>query len=274
MTAIPKHPDFCHRPLVTDIPAVSVAGLPAALRAFCHRPLCYRLNHLQSRYDVAFDGYSYPGQEDSRNQGPEDRLHSFVFSDFSPQEKYPPEFQAFISTCWAPLCRQVHALEQSLLLALGLAPVASQHQRHFGHMMSANYYPAGNPVQPGSSPLRLSAHPDVSLLTVFVQGLGHGFQYRDPTGCWRDAPVTHTVTVFAGELLEWLSDGTVPALRHRVRQQPNDSERFSFALFSLPQPGASLHSIAGATISTEDWYRLHLSQWDDTGYSRQDISRP
>jgi len=259
---------------VTDLPAISLANLPAALKGFCLQPLPYRLQHLQSTYEIAFDGYSYPGQQDSRNQGPEDHLHSFVFSDFSPRECYPQQFQAFIRDQWAPLCRQVHALEQSILLALGLESIASQHQRHFGHMMSANYYPAARQTGVDSSGLRLSAHPDVSLLTVFLQGLGPGFEYRDAAGCWCDAPVRQRVTVFAGELLEWLSDGTVPALRHRVSESADNGDRFSFALFSLPQPGTELASIEGAKITTEDWYRLHLEQWDNPGYNHQEISRP
>lgn len=263
-----------HRPFLTERPAISLPGLRAALRAFCQQPPAYRREHLQDRYRVAFDGYSYPGQDDSRNQGPEDQLHSFVFSDFSAPDRYPREFQAFITRHWPSLCRQVQQLEQELLQDLGLGAIAGQQARDFGHMMSANYYPAG--ARPGKdrAQLRLSAHPDVSLLTVFIQGLGPGFQYRDSDGKWRDAKIEPRVTVFAGDLLEWLTDGAIPALQHRVRRQADDAERFSFALFSLPRPGAVLASLGGKRISTEDWYRLHLSQWDDGAYSDQATLRP
>ncbi|WP_162846037.1 2OG-Fe(II) oxygenase family protein [Seongchinamella sediminis] len=250
-----------------------MAQLPKALRAFCQRPLADRREYLQSRYRVAFDGYSYPGQEDSCNQGPQDQLHSFVFSDFSPREHYPLELQAFIRCRWAVLCRQVQALEQAILQDLGLAAIARQHRRHFGHMMSANYYPPPDQPGAGTPGLRLSAHPDVSLLTVFIQGLGPGFQYRDTDGAWRDAPLVPRVTVFAGELLEWLTNGAIPALQHRVRAQAGGDERFSFALFSLPRPGAVVARPGGASITTEDWYRLHLNQWD-AAYNHQEMSRP
>lgn len=245
------------------MPALSLADLPARLKDFCLAPRSYRLGYQQSSYDIAFDGYSYPGQTDSLNQGPEDQLHSFVFSDFSSPAHYPSEFQGFIKTHWGALCAEIQAVEQSILLALGLDTIARQQRQRFGHMMSANYYPDVD--QTDSSGLRLSPHPDVSLLTVFLQGLGEGFQYQDADGQWRDPGTTQTVTVFAGELLEWLTDGAVPALKHRVRYQDSTAERYSFALFSLPQPGAVLHSQQGKTITTEGWYRLHLSQWDDPG---------
>ena len=274
MTASAEREKYFHKPVVTDLPALSLAGLPADLKRFCHMPMDYRLNYRQHNYGVAFDGYSYPGQQDSLNQGPEDELHSFVFSDFSPANHYPAEFQAFLSEQWHELCRKIKALEQAILQTLELDNIAALPRSCFGHMMSANYYPQSATPRCSLPDLRLSPHPDVSLLTVFIQGLGDGFQYQDAAGDWHNAPVAQRVTVFAGELLEWLSDGEIPALRHRVRWQDAQAERFSFALFSLPQPGAILTSTGGSNISTEEWYRLHLSQWDAVGYSHQDTSSP
>ena len=254
--------DLHHQPFVTDLGAISLHGLPDSLRAFCHAPLQYRQQHLQKCYGVAFDGYSYPGQEDSLNQGAEDQLHSFVFSDFSPLQRYPEEFHGYIQQYWSSLCAQVQQLEQELLKAMGLSAIAEQHALMFGHMMSANYFPARIQQLPPAD-LRLSAHPDVSLLTVFLPGIGEDFQYQDAAGQWRNATTSGRVTVFAGELLEWLTDGAIPALNHRVKHSEKPAERFSFALFSLPMPGVELTSLGGRKITTEDWYQLHLSQWDD-----------
>lgn len=258
-----------HRPLITDLPARSPGTLPDALRRFCHSPASYRKCFAQSQFATAFDGYSYPGQQDSLNQGPEDQLHSFVLSDFSTPTRYPDELQPFLHQHWQELTRWTRAVEQHVLKELSLTHIALQHQSLCSHMLSANYYPA--PATPQSADretgsaadLRLSPHPDVSLLTVMFSGLGEGFQYQDSNGCWVDAPPTDRVVVFAGDLLQWLTDGAIPALNHRVKQTGNEGERFSFALFSLPRPGASLLSNAGHQITTEDWYRLHLSQWDE-----------
>jgi isopenicillin N synthase-like dioxygenase len=262
--------DLHHQILVTDLPALSVNAPASALRRFCHRPRAYRQGFLQSRYATAFDGYSYPGQRDSLNQGPEDELHSFVVSDFSPPAMYPAELQPILDRHWQQLTRSAHAIEQRILQDLGLTGIAQQHASCFGHMLSANYYPAphaGSYAVDALAPapetrLRLSPHPDVSLLTVLFGGIGNDFQYQDGNGHWVDAPPTDRIAVLAGDLLQWLTDGAIPALQHRVKQGVNSGERFSFALFSLPRPGAKLRSDAGRSITTEDWYRLHLSQWD------------
>lgn len=270
--------DLYYKPLVTDIPALPRLELESALRAFCQAPEYYRLQYLQASYGVAFDGYSYPGQSDSLNQGEEDWLHSFVFSDFYPPERYPRELRSYVRQQWPGIKGVVSALEQQVLSELGLASICEQYMQNFAHMMSANYFPpvettassfdqrlhpeSGRPGSNGVDGLRLSAHPDVSLLTVFITGIGEDFQYRDAAGNWVDAPATDTIAVFPGDLMQWLTDGGVPALEHRVKQGADRDERFSFALFSLPRPGATLISNAGNRISTEQWFRLHLSQWD------------
>jgi len=257
------HPLLSNAPFITDIPVFELHDLPAALRSFSARPFSERQRYTQDNYGVAFDGYSWPGQVDSLNQGPEDGLHSFVFSDFLHPTRYPREFQPFLASHWPAVSAAVRELEQSVLTELELAQVASQHRRHFGHMMSANFYPAltGSSFSPGG--LRLTEHPDVSLLTVFPFGIVSEFQYRDANGDWVDLPTCNRVVVFAGDLLQWITDGEVAALHHRVARRPGDSaERFSFALFSLPKPGETLCDKRGNNISAEDWYRLHLSQWD------------
>jgi 2OG-Fe(II) oxygenase superfamily len=255
--------NFVHTPYLTDIPALPLPHLADSLRDFCRAVPEYRQRYLQQNYGTAFDGYSFPGQKDSLNQGPEDHLHSFVFSDFYSLDRYPPEFHTFIHEHWSSLCHQVQAVEQRILTELGLESIASQFTSNFGHMMSANYYPGLKHTDTGKDAVRLSAHPDVSLLTVFPQGLGKDFQYQDVDGQWRDAPETDRLTLFAGDLLQWLTEGEIPALNHRVKHSDSSGERFSFALFSLPMPAIILTSVSGNTITTEDWYRLHLSQWDD-----------
>lgn len=257
-------------PLYTGLPALGPCCLPDALRRFCERTPGYRSRYLQQHFGPALEGYSFPGQEDSLNQGPEDALHSFVLSDNFPIERYPPELQSFLSQQWPTITRSVHLLEQQILARLGLKDIANQHRQLFQHTLSANYFPAL--PQPGAGRahdattpaklLRLSAHPDVSLLTVFFNGLSEGFQYRNADQQWVDAPVTSTITVFPGELLEWMTDGAISALQHRVRTTSAGIERFSFALFSLPAPDAVLTSNAGQTITTEQWHRKHLEQWD------------
>lgn len=254
--------------VVTSVPALAPGELPARLRSFVQASAAHRRKYLQERFGYAFDGYSYMGQADSRNQGAEDMLHSFVFSDFYPAHRYPRELRPYIDGAWPPLKRFVRSIEARLLAALGLDHVVEQH-RAMGHMMSANYYPPveedGDDVN--SADLRLTEHPDASLVTVFPFGLEDDFEYLDAQGRWRTAPATRTVAAFPGHLLEWMSGGRVKAVNHRVRLSDcRHSERFSFALFSLPFPEATLrreHGRSGrSSMRAEDYLRWHLSLWD------------
>lgn len=248
-------------PVVVGPPTLGVGDLPQRLKAFVGSDQTHRRKYLQERFGFAFDGYSYMGQTDSRNQGAADLLHSFVFSDFYAVHRYPPELRPYIETRWPVLTRVVREIESALLDELGLDLVTAQHRR-MAHMMSANYYP---PVAPESAPVRLTEHPDASLVTVFPFGVDDDFEYQDPAGRWRRLPSSRAVA-FAGHLLEWMSGGRAKALNHRVRLDQPRGERFSFALFSLPHPDAVLRRAAVGegppTMTTAEYLRWHLSRWD------------
>ncbi len=258
-------------PIVTEIPALPPADLPERLRAFVAKPKAYRHRYLQSACEGTFDGYSYPGQTDSMNQGADDALHSFVFSDFQPASAYPREFQRFLREDWRALTRFAAEVERSVLYELGVEDIVEQYKQSFGHMMSSNYYPPAPHSGAVAGP-RLTEHPDVSLLTVFPFGIDRGFEYQDASGNWRPLDSlagSRRVCVFAGELLEWLTNGSIKALNHRVRWAPG--ERFSFSLFSLPYPGTTIRRTcpdrrAGTgpkseAISVEAYIEAHLARW-------------
>ena len=258
--------------MATDVPVLSAGGLADRLRAFVNRPWAYRQRYLQSAYRTAFDGYSFAGQTDSLNQGPDDALHSFVLSDFSPQSAFPREFQRFLRDEWPTLTRIAREIERHLLVQVGAEGLLAPYAASYGHMMSANYYPPGAGAQPKGG-LRLTEHPDVSLLTLFPFGVEAGFEYQDAGGAWRALAPSSRVLGFAGELLEWLTEGRIQALNHRVAPAPGENfgERFSFSLFSLPRPGARierrLRAAGGGAgtrleaISVEAYIEAHLSRW-------------
>lgn len=262
--------------IVTDQTLLSLDDLPQQLKAFVDRDEAYRYRFLQKNYGVAFDGYSYQGQKDSLNQGYADMLHSFVFSDFFTVEKYPQEFQWYRKNLWPDVMSVITELELSLLQKLPIVDrlkqqIITQYKSSFGHMMSANYYPAiANCNINDDSSLRLSEHPDVSLLTIFPFGIDQDFEYQNNKGQWCSAPKTDRIIAFPGDLLEWLTHGQVKALNHRVRFNREKTERFSFAFFSLPWPQTILRrqkSIQNKadefdSMTTEQYYRMHLSQWD------------
>ena len=258
--------------ITTDVPALSAGDLPEQLRAFVARPWAYRQRYLQSAYRTAFDGYSFAGQTDSLNQGPEDALHSFVLSDFSPRSAFPQEFQCFLRDEWPTVTRIAREVERGLLVQLGVESLLEPFEAHYGHMMSANYYPPGLGAQPDGG-LRLTEHPDVSLLTLFPFGVAAGFEYQDAGGSWRALAPANRVVAFAGELLEWLTAGRIRALNHRVAPAQGEpfGARFSVSLFSLPRPGTPIERpLSGAqvgdgprleAISVEAYIEAHLSRW-------------
>lgn len=256
------------QPYLTGIPALPPGDLPDRLRDFVVRPESYRRRFLQTAYATVFDGYSYAGQADSMNQGPDDALHSFVLSDFHPAAAYPREFRGFLYERWGEVTRFAAGLESRILAELGQGDLVAQVEASYGHMMSANYYPPLRACSNAEAP-RLTEHPDVSLLTVFPFGIDAGFEYQDRDGQWCSPGAIDEVCAFPGELLEWLTAGHVKALNHRVARATR--ERFSFSLFSLPKPGTTLRRALperppGAApgfeeISVETYIHLHLSRW-------------
>jgi len=252
---------FCLGPVYLDTQPKPIEQIEDNLKAFIRRPSSYRHQFLQANYGVAFDGYSYDGQQDSLNQGADDPLHSFVLSDFSAVGSFPIEFAPFLNDHWPSVCDEITQIELQLLNAIDTV-LSQQFMNSFGHMISANYYPKQIARQSIAPDLRLSEHPDVSLMTVFPNGVDACFQYQDPaTKQWCSVD-PHRPMAFAGHLLEWLTDGQIKALNHRVIYDRADNERCSFALFSLPYPDTRLTSLAGATITAEAFYKEHLSLWD------------
>lgn len=255
--------------ILTDIPVQSVAPVKRAMRDFMSAPMHYRRQFLQKAYGVAFDGYSHCGQTDSSHQAPDDLLHSFVLSDSFPAERYPKAFQAFVRDHWSSLASRIRTLELSLLDTVPAA-IAAWYRQYASHMLSANFYPPAQQFAAAAQGnTRLSAHPDVSLFTVFPFGLDNAFEYEDSLGRWVPAPVTDCMIAFPGYLLQWLSGGRVKALNHRVRLDTDHSvERYSFAVFSIPAQGATLSRPAQTpgespeVLTAQAYFSQYCGLWD------------
>lgn len=258
-----------HGLILTNTPVLPVAPILQCMQDFMSTTSAYRRGFLQKEYGFAFDGYSHYGQTDSSHQAADDLLHSFVLSDFYSPERYPSAFQLFVREQWPALAREVGKLESAILGSLP-ADLTQWYQQAAGHMMSANFYPPlerFDTVAEGNT--RLSAHPDVSLLTVFPFGLDSAFEYEDEHGQWLPSPATDRMIAFPGYLLQWLTHGRVKALNHRVRlDAAQDRERHSFAVFSIPAPGTAVSrpspTIAGAreSLSAPEYFSHYCGLWD------------
>ena len=226
---------------------------------FLSKPFDYRSSFLQSNFELAFDGYSYWGQEDSLNQYSTDMLHSFVLSDLHEIDRFPVEFQDFLRSEWPRLIEQVKNLEIKLIKENNLPFEHLYKEDKITYMMSCNYYPKPTgKVESGKDNTRLSAHTDVSLFTTFPYGISRGLSYLQNGKQLELGEKNETIT-FSGYLTELLSNGEVKALKHQVELPSNDeAERFSFALFSIPKPSCKIE-INGKLVSGKEYYSKYLS---------------
>lgn len=245
---------------VTDIPVLDSSSLKEALGAFMALDPGQRREYLQQHYNRAFDGYSYLGQSDSLNQGDEDMLHTFVFSDFHTPDKYPAAFHDYLRGRWVSDLRMIQELEFGILKALNIEGLLDLYRDGFGHMVSCNYYPPTEEIaNTNDEGDRLTEHPDVSLFTIFPFGTDEDLQYQDQRGQWKSFGAHNSWVLFTGYFIEQYTAGKIKALNHRVKLNGKEKEeRYSFAFFSLPKPGYQFKQRSDL-LSSESYYKDYLS---------------
>ena len=242
--------------ITLDIPALSSAQLEKGFSNFLKEPEAYKQQFLQRHFNFGFDGYSYQGQKDSSNQGDDDLLDTFVFSDLRAASEFPEAFQVYFKQGWLATLNSIKTIEQALASGLGLK-IETQ---NLAHMVSCNYYPPTKMfATTARENTRLSSHPDVSLFTIFPFGVKEGFSYQNPNGDWVELAANSKWTVFPGYLLEATSNGKIKALNHRVVLPENrNEERFSFAFFSLPRQQTHWRFF-NSMVTAEDYFEKYLS---------------
>lgn len=242
---------------ITSIIKSDDKHLKRAFKKFLEKPLDYRKEFLQTHYNFAFDGYSYLGQKDSKNQYETDLLHSFVLSQFTSKKEFPKEFQSFLTSEWKTILTAVKKIELEIIKKLDIPNLKDFYTNAIGHMISCNYYPkvdSNNQI----NKLRLSKHKDVSLFTVFVFGATNGFSYENSLNQKLNLGTTENVVVFSGYLLEFLTQGKYAALEHQVNFTKTNEERFSFAFFSIPKPNQDL-IFNNTQFTSDSYYERYLS---------------
>lgn len=244
-----------------DIATASDKKIKEAFSKFLKRDFGYREKYLQSSYKKAFDGYSYMGQKDSSNQYENDKLHSFVLSEFHNTEDFPEEFQDFMNNEWKEIKQKVRNIELEIIKKSNIAEAVKLYEDDvIGYMMSCNFYPKPTSYRKNKKPeLRLSSHKDISLFTVFPYGVSKGFSYQNASEENIGIEQKEKIIMFSGYFAEFITNGKMPALDHRVDLPENlNSERYSFALFSIPKPNKTFwHN--NEKIKSEEYYSKYLS---------------
>ncbi len=225
-----------------------IEQLQESLKAFVKQPLLYKKLYLQKNYNIAFDGYSYMGQEDSSHQAADDLLHSFVLSNLQNKDVFPKEFQPFLQNNFERVINYVQDIERRELKRLQVFELEEIYDELFGHMVSCNYYPSISTINSRPA-LRLTAHKDVSLFTTFPLGVAAGFAIGEQI--YNSLSKT---MIFPGYFLEWYTAAKVPAIYHRIVLPENSiEERYGFSFFSIPKPGQTF-SWNGKIYSSDEYY--------------------
>ncbi|OIQ30935.1 MAG: hypothetical protein BM564_01615 [Bacteroidetes bacterium MedPE-SWsnd-G2] len=246
----------------SQTPILQDSSVKKALSSFINQPDSYKSKFLQSAYNVGFDGYSYIGQKDSLNQYDTDLLHSFVISDFVSVDKYPKEFHQFLATEWQVLTTAIKTIELELAEQLNLPGLIQLYQEDkVGYMMSCNFYPDPKRLQAeAETNVRLSSHKDASIFTTFPFGIDKGLAYTTNENNIQNVGVVNQhMFSFKGYFIEYFSNHQQQALQHQVDLPENpSSERFSFAVFSLPKPKSTFYH-NGKLISGATYFNDYLS---------------
>lgn len=232
-----------------------------ALSNFVKKDRTYKNKFLQSTYNMAFDGYSYIGQKDSINQYDTDLLHSFVLSEFQNLENFPIEFHDFLKEEWNETITVVKAIEQKIVQKLNNPLITKLYEDNvMGYMMSCNYYPkAINYDSVSKNKTRLSAHKDVSLFSTFPYGIDKGLSILNDEKKWIAIDKKENMILFSGFFVEFVTNNKILALSHQVDfPRDLDSERFSFAVFSIPKPEITF-LVGDKKIRSADYYKAYLS---------------
>lgn len=234
--------------------------LKSGFQSFLNENSDYKETFLQKTFKYGFDGYSFLGQKDSSNQYETDLLHSFVISDFCKKECFPKEFQSFMKHEWKTLQNKIRDLELSIIETLDIPELKEFYKSDIGHMISCNFYPKTEHFNfSAKNNTRLSEHTDVSLFTIFPFGFDSDFFYQNSKNEWVQIEATNNIIVFPGYLLEVFSKGKIKALNHCVKLPENrNSERFSFAYFSLPYPNRKF-KMAGKNYTSESYFEAYLN---------------
>ena len=108
------------------------------------------------------------------------------------------------------------------------------------HLTRAIHYPAMTHA-PSGEYVWAAAHTDINLVTALPHATRRGLQLETPEG-WLDVvPPEGHVVVNSGIMLERLSNGRIPAGRHRVvADDAPASDRFSVVQFCHPAPWFTL----------------------------------
>jgi isopenicillin N synthase-like dioxygenase len=185
---------------------------------------------------------------------PDDEYHCEAGRWFAPNRLPPsrPDIAARLASWYRAAAALSHELLSVFAAALGLERTALQrHCERAPSILSVNWYPSHDCVEPRPGQFRAGPHTDFGTLTVLDRepGLG-GLQVQDDAGEWHDAPfVDGALTVNVGDLMALWTGGRWRSTRHRVLPPPAEApheELVSLIFFHGPDYDARITPLDGS----------------------------
>jgi len=155
-----------------------------------------------------------------------------------------PDFEPATRTLFGDLERVAGTLLEALAVYFGAPPDTFTRMTVGGNsiLRLIHYPPLREAFVPGA--LRAAEHEDINLITLLCESTAAGLEILTRDGRWLavEAPPGHIV-VDSGDMMQLLTNGTLPATTHRVVNPPtsaDDLPRYSMPFFVHPYPSCPL----------------------------------
>lgn len=208
-----------------------------SVHEFFSRPVEYK-----RQFSYGFGGYLERGYEHSGDPNMPDMQESYTITP-GRKEPLPPELEFLYESLFKKLCQVGEEVVKQVVAHKSLKQCGLTVD-DFEFSMLVNYF---YPYDPGEleadRAFRMGEHIDEGLFTAMPHGAVYDFEAMED-GSWSapKAPegLQNGPIVFPGKLAQILSDGNIPALKHRVRLSEKKTARISYPFAALPKPGAEL----------------------------------
>ena len=172
----------------------------------------------------------------------------------------PGGFQAHVLAYAAAIQRAGDHVLRAVAVSLGAAPgfFAPRYERAMLRGQLIHYPPLPDDAAPDQ--FGVAPHSDFGCITLLLQETA-GLEVLARHGKWIKAPpLTGTLVVNIGDLLERWSNNRLPSTQHRVRNETT-SGRYSVAMFYDPSPRAVVDPRDLGAESSDDYPPVEAAEY-------------
>ena len=208
---------------------------------------------MKSAYLSASENFGYQGfgAEHLDPTKPADLKETFTMRDIlnhgPDDDRWPSdEFRALMTHFYAECLQGAYRMQRVLASALDVDEDFFV-SKHLGENVTLRllYYPDSGVDEVAESQLGAGEHTDYGLLTLLFQDDVGGLEVSDTEGNWIAVdPVSASIVVNSGDLLERWTNGIYRSTPHRVKSKIGHRARFSIAMFVDPDSATQVDVLA------------------------------